>query len=35
MSDSDLIRKYFPACKNQDRKAVESLWTDDFEFTSP
>src|ERR1700693_2134107 len=35
MSNSDLIRKYFSAYENKDRKAVESLLTDDFVFTSP
>jgi hypothetical protein len=32
---SDLIRKYFSACENKDRKAVESLLTKVFVFTSP
>jgi hypothetical protein len=31
---SDLIRKYFSAYENKDRKAVESLLTNDFVFTS-
>jgi ketosteroid isomerase-like protein len=35
MSNSDLIRKYFSAYENKDRKAVESLLTEDFVFTSP
>ena len=35
MSASDLIRKYFPAYENKDRKAVESLLTNDFVSTSP
>jgi ketosteroid isomerase-like protein len=35
MSNSDVIRKYFSAYENKDRKAVESLLTDDFVFTSP
>ncbi len=35
MPHSDLIRKYFSAYENKDRKAVESLLTDDFVFTSP
>src|SRR5512140_528750 len=35
MSHSDLIRKYFSAYENKDRKAVESLLSDDFVFTSP
>jgi ketosteroid isomerase-like protein len=35
MSNSDLIRKYFSAHENKDRKAVESLLSDDFVFTSP
>jgi ketosteroid isomerase-like protein len=35
MANSDLIRKYFSAYENKDRKAVESLLTDDFVFTSP
>ncbi len=35
MSNSDVIRKYFSAYENRDRKAVESLLTDDFVFTSP
>jgi len=35
MSNSDLIRKYCSAYENKDRKAVESLLTDDFVFTSP
>jgi ketosteroid isomerase-like protein len=34
MSASDLIRKYFSAYENKDRKAIESL-TNDFAFTSP
>ena len=35
MSNSDLIRKYFSAYENKDRKTVESLLSDDFVFTSP
>jgi hypothetical protein len=35
MSTSDLIRKYFSAYENKDRKAVECLLTNDFVFTSP
>jgi ketosteroid isomerase-like protein len=35
MSNSDLVRKYFPAYENKDRKAVESLLSNDFVFTSP
>ena len=35
MSASDLIRKYFSAYENKDRKAVECLLTNDFVFTSP
>jgi ketosteroid isomerase-like protein len=35
MSNSDVTRKYFSACENKDRKAVESLLTDDFVFASP
>jgi ketosteroid isomerase-like protein len=35
MSNSDLIGKYFSAYENKDRKAVESLLTDDFVFTTP
>jgi ketosteroid isomerase-like protein len=35
MPHSDLIRKYFSAYESEDRKAVESLLTDDFVFTSP
>jgi ketosteroid isomerase-like protein len=35
MSNSILIRKYFSAYENKDRKAVESLLSDDFVFTSP
>ena len=35
MSNSDLIRKYFSAYENKDRKAVESLLSHDFVFTSP
>jgi len=35
MSNSDLIRKYFSAYENNDRKTVESLLSDDFVFTSP
>ncbi len=33
MSNSDLIRKYFRACENADRKAVESPFPNDFVFT--
>jgi hypothetical protein len=32
---SDLIRKYFSAYENKNRKAVESLLSNDFLFTSP
>jgi ketosteroid isomerase-like protein len=35
MSSTDLIRRYFSAYESNDRKAVESLLTDDFVFTSP
>jgi ketosteroid isomerase-like protein len=35
MSNTDLIRKYFCAYENRDRKRVESLLSDDFVFTSP
>jgi hypothetical protein len=35
MPHSDLMRKYFPAYDNKDCKAVESLLTDGFVFTSP
>ena len=35
MSNSNLIRKYFSAYENKDRKTVESLLSDDFVFTSP
>ena len=35
MPHSDLIRRYFSAYESKDRKAVESLLTDDFVFTSP
>jgi hypothetical protein len=35
MSNSDVIRKYFSAYENKDRKAVESLLTGDFVFASP
>ena len=35
MSNSGLIRKYFSAYENNDRKAVESLLSEDFVFTSP
>jgi hypothetical protein len=35
MSGSGLVRKYFSAYANKDRKAVDSLSTDDFVFTSP
>jgi hypothetical protein len=35
MSNLDLVRKYFFAYKNKDRKAVECLLTNDFVFTSP
>jgi ketosteroid isomerase-like protein len=34
MSNSDLVRRYFSAYENKDRKAVESLLTNDFVFTS-
>jgi hypothetical protein len=33
MSNSDLIRKYFSAYENKDRKAIESLLSNDFVFT--
>jgi len=32
---SELICKYFSAYENKDRKAVESLLSNDFVFTSP
>jgi hypothetical protein len=32
MSNLDLVRKYFVAYKNKDRKAVECLLTNDFVF---
>jgi ketosteroid isomerase-like protein len=35
MNHSDLIRKYFSAYENKERKAVEALLTNDFVFTSP
>ena len=35
MSNSDLVRKYFSASENKDRKAIESLLSNDFVFTSP
>jgi Domain of unknown function (DUF4440) len=35
MPAADLIRKYFSAYENKDRKAVESLLSNDFVFTSP
>lgn len=35
MPHSDLIRKYFFAYETKDRKAIESLLSDDFVFTSP
>ena len=35
MPHSELIRKYFSAYENKDRKTVESLLTNDFTFTSP
>ena len=35
MPHSDLLRKYFSAYENKDRKAVESLLANDFIFTSP
>jgi hypothetical protein len=35
MSNLDLVRKYFFAYKNKDRKAVECLLTNDFVFTCP
>ena len=35
MSNSGLIRKYFSAYENKDRKAVESLLSNEFVFTSP
>ena len=35
MSNSDLVRRCFSAYENKDRKAVESLLTDDFVFTTP
>jgi hypothetical protein len=34
-SNSELVRKYFSAYENKDRKAVESLLSNDFVFTSP
>ena len=35
MSNSGLIRKYFSAYENKERKAVESLLSNEFVFTSP
>jgi ketosteroid isomerase-like protein len=35
MPPSELIRKYFSAYENKDRKAVESLLSNDFVFTAP
>jgi len=35
MSNSDLILKYFSAYENKGRKAVESLLSNGFVFTSP
>jgi ketosteroid isomerase-like protein len=35
MPHSDLSRKYFSAYENKECKAVETLLTDDFVFTSP
>jgi len=35
MPASELIRKYFSAYENKDRKAVESLLSNDFVFTGP
>jgi len=35
MFNSDLIGKYFSAYENKDRKAVDSLLSNDFVFTSP
>jgi ketosteroid isomerase-like protein len=32
---SDLIRKYYAAYEQKDRKAIEALLADDFTFTSP
>jgi len=32
---SDLIRKYYGAYEQKDRKAIEPLLTDDFTFSSP
>jgi hypothetical protein len=32
---SDVIRRYFGAYEAKDRKAIESLLTDDFTFSSP
>jgi ketosteroid isomerase-like protein len=34
MSNSDLIRKVFLRLRKKDRKAVESLLSNDFAFTS-
>ena len=34
-SKSDIIRSYFTAYKSKDRKAVETLLTGGFAFTSP
>ena len=34
MSNSDLIRKYFSAYENNDRKTVESILSNEFVFTS-
>lgn len=31
----DLIRKYYAAYEQKDRRAIEPLLTDDFAFTSP
>jgi ketosteroid isomerase-like protein len=35
MPHSDLMRKYFSAYEDKDCKAVESLLTDGFVFSSP
>src|ERR1700758_5037305 len=32
---SDLVRRYFGAYEAKDRKAIQSLLTDDFTFSSP
>jgi hypothetical protein len=32
---SNLVRRYFRAYEAKDRKAIESLLTEDFTFSSP